>query len=102
MLVAIIVLALLVLGNVLLSFSIIGSSAQSTAALFSEVQHQARVTRKALVQLLNPEEPTEEQKTLSAIVSSPEFSAAVIEDARKKCEAQGVRWFGESDQEAQS
>lgn len=99
---AIVLLTLMVLGNVLLSFSIIGGLGTSQTALFSEVQSQARITRRALVQLLDPPEQTDEQKTLAAVIASPEFSACVIEDARKKCEAQGIDWFGDNNGETRT
>jgi len=55
---------------------------EQQSGTFTEIQHQARVTRKALVQLLDPPEQTEEQKTLNAIVNSPAFKEAVEADAR--------------------
>jgi hypothetical protein len=92
--IVIILLAFLTLVNVILTFSVIGAIGISQTVLLAEVQHQARITRRALVELLNPEEPTEQQKTLSAIVNGPEFQRVVEESAG----AQGTNatdWFGE-------
>jgi hypothetical protein len=38
-----------------------------------------------LVDLLDPEEPTEQQKALAAIVNSPEFRRVVEDDALAGC-----------------
>jgi hypothetical protein len=43
-------------------------------------------------------EPSQEEITFNAIANSPEFEQSVIDDARKQCEASGIKWFGEADE----
>jgi hypothetical protein len=85
MFIAILLLTLLTLGNIVLSLAAIGAVGTSQAVLLAETQHQARITRRALVDLLGPEEPTEQQKALAAIVNSPEFRRVVEDDALAGC-----------------
>ncbi len=68
------------------------------ALTFQEVQHQSRVTRKALVSLVG--DGAGEEPVLHSIVNSSEFQLIVEQDAKAQCVAKGIRWFGESEQEA--
>jgi len=79
MLILISILVLAMIGNALLQFSVIGSLASlvtSQGVLLDEIQHQSRITRRALVQLLNPPEQTVEERALDAIVNSPAFAGS--------------------------
>ena len=95
MILALALLVLTMLVNIVLTLSVVGALGTSQMGLIQHIQFQARTTRRALVELLDPEELTEEQKTLDAIVASPVFREAVDQDAEQSCMAYEIDWFGE-------
>jgi hypothetical protein len=79
------------LGNIVLAFSAIGyleTVQVQISTLSAEGLFQHRTTRKALVQLLDPPEQSEEEKNLAAIVSSAAFREAVEADVKEKLHEQ--------------
>jgi hypothetical protein len=98
MLLVIILLTLLTLADIVLALSSIGylqTISNQIGALSAEGLFQHRTTRKALVQLLNPAEPTPEETALTIIVNGPEFQKIVEESAGARCTANAIDWFGE-------